>query len=346
MGLSMSELGVLRGFARSAFIVDLDARDRAPAPFLGTLAMGPVVGAVAALAAMVLILSVYTLLSGRGYEGLAGITDVLLSLRDQKTPTLEGGALQLLLDASINGAFALGFVAVGAALAGRALIQYVTAAPRARWRLLVTGLILSAAALAPVIFVDRIISGDDGVAPLFSISPGWPARGAYFLTALLFIPAAAAEEIMFRGWLLRQTAAFTRRPVLLIMLPAAIFAALHLDFNPDSFLTRILMGAGFAYMTLRLGGIEFSTGAHAVNNILIVLFIEPLTLQPPQGAAGITAISLLEDVALVIGYVAITEAVVRIPTLRRWAGVRLEDISPSVPTAPAHLGGPKSEDRP
>ena len=34
------------------------------------------------------------------------------------------------------------------------------------------------------------------------------------------------------------------------------------------------MGAGFAYMTLRLGGIEFSTGVHAANNLLIVLFIQ------------------------------------------------------------------------
>ena len=120
---------------------------------------------------------------------------------------------------------------------------------------------------------------------------------------------------------------------MLIAATALVFSALHGEFSLDAFVTRALMGAGFAYMTLRLGGIEFSTGAHAANNILIVLFIEPLTLKTAAAAADMSMASLLEDVALVIGYIVITEAVVRIEPLRRWAGVRASELSRSVATA-------------
>jgi membrane protease YdiL (CAAX protease family) len=346
MGLAMSGRDVLDGLERSAFIADLDGRDRRPLPILGTLTAGPIAGAVAALAAMVLILALCTLVSGHGGEGLAGISNLLIAVRDQTTPTLFTTALQLMLDTSVNGAFVLAFVAVAAAFAGRAFIAYVTVAARVRWRLILVGLILSAAVLAPVMIVDRIVSGGGDLAPILSISPGWRGRAVYALTVLLFIPAAAAEELLFRGWLLRQTAAFVRRPLLLIAGTAVLFAALHLDFNPDSFLTRTLMGAGFAYMTLRLGGVEFSTGAHAANNILIVLFIEPLTLQAPHEASGITALSLIEDVALVLGYVAITEAVALSPVLRRWSGLRPDDVSPSTWISPRGLRGPGGRDLP
>jgi hypothetical protein len=106
------------------------------------------------------------------------------------------------------------------------------------------------------------------------------------------------------------------------------FSALHFDFSPDAFLTRALMGAGFAYMTLRLGGVEAAAGAHAVNNILIMLFLQPLAPDPQAGAEG-SAFWPAEDVALVGGYGLITELVARLPGLRRLAGVRLAEVSPS-----------------
>ena len=107
-----------------------------------------------------------------------------------------------------------------------------------------------------------------------------------------------------------------------------MFSAAHFDFSPDAFMTRALMGAGFAYMTLRLGGIEFSTGAHAANNLLIVLFVEPLALPATGDVTNLTSGALLEDVILVAGYVAITESVARISSLRRWAGIQMDEIAP------------------
>jgi membrane protease YdiL (CAAX protease family) len=321
--------GIVAGLAKSAFIADLDARDRAPGPILGTLALGPLAALVAAMAAMVLVLTIYTLLSGHGQEGLEGFKRIVWALKDAGPPTLASETLGLFLDATVNGVVALTFVAVAAAFAHRPLHSYLTAARRVRWRLLAAGLVLGALALTPVLMFDRLVSGSDNPLPLISLTPDVWGRIAYVGTSLLFIPAAAAEEIFFRGWCLRQFAAFSKNPAYMMLATALAFSALHFDFNPDSFLTRALMGVGFAYMTLRLGGIEFSTAVHATNNILIILFVAPLSLQLPEQGTGITAESLIVDLAMIVGYLAITELVARSPRLRRWAGVRSSELSPS-----------------
>jgi membrane protease YdiL (CAAX protease family) len=325
----MRAAGVWAGLANSPFLADVDHRDRDGARIAGAVLGGLVVGAVAALASMILILALYVLAVGQGGKGADGLRQVVLQLQSAATPGLKLTILELLLAAAVDGLFLVGFVAMAALLARRPFHHYVTAARQVRWRLLAAGVILSLMLLAPAVAVDRLFSGDRSATPLFAIAPGALERIAYGLSALLLIPAAAAEELFFRGWLTRQTAAFSRRPAVLIGLTAVVFSAAHFDFSPDGFLTRALMGAGFAYMTLRLGGIEFSTGVHAANNILIVLFLQPVNLQIPTASPGLSLGALLADIAMVVGYVAITEAVARLGPVRRLAGVRLEELSAS-----------------
>jgi len=161
---------------------------------------------------------------------------------------------------------------------------------------------------------------------MVGIAPTLAGRAVYVFAAVLLIPSAAAEELMFRGWLMRQIAAFTRRPGILIFATAIAFSAAHFDFSADGFLTHALMGAGFAYMTLRLGGIELSTGAHAANNILFILFVQPFSI---QGATSDAASGVwFGDLWLLAGYIGVTEAIVRIEALRRWAGVQGAEIAP------------------
>ena len=78
-------------------------------------------------------------------------------------------------------------------------------------------------------------------------------------------------------------------------------------------------------MALRLGGLELAVGAHAANNILFILFVAPFSLQQ-RAAPG----PWFGDFGLVAGYVLITEAVVRIGPLRRWAGIADDEISPAL----------------
>lgn len=320
--------GLWTALGRSPFLADLGPRDRDWTRLLATIFGGVGVGAVAAVAAMLLVLVVHVLASGHGQEGLPAVGEAAMRMQTASPWQLPNAVLQLVLAAGVNGVFALGFVAVAALLANHPLHNYVTAARRVRWRLLAAGLVLGALLLAPLVAIDRIYGDDGGPVPLLAVGHWGGGSVLYAAAALLLIPAAAAEEILFRGWLLRLVGAFTREPMTLILATAIAFSALHLDFAPDDFLTRAIMGAGFAYMTLRLGGIELATGAHAANNILIVLFVEPLSLRADQGSGALSVAPLIEDVLLAVGYLTITEAVARLTLLRRLTGVADAELRP------------------
>jgi len=317
--------GVWSGLGGSAFLAGLGEKDRAPLRLIGAVAGGLVAAVVAAVAAWCLIMVAFTLISGQGAAGLLGMGRAAEALVDPAQTGLAVTVARLAVTSLVDGGFLLVFAAFAAAVGREPLHRSITAAPRVRWRLLLIGLGLAAVALIPIIVAERVFGGETTL-PVLAISSSWGGRALYAACSLLLIPAAAAEELVFRGWLLRRVAAFAPPSAILVILTAILFAAAHFDFNPDAFLTRVLMGAGFAYMTLRLGGIEFSSGVHAANNMLIVLFLEPLNLQAEHPA--LSAFSLLEDITLLIGYFLITEAVIHIPQLRRWAGVRPEELSP------------------
>jgi membrane protease YdiL (CAAX protease family) len=140
------------------------------------------------------------------------------------------------------------------------------------------------------------------------------------VVTVLLLVAAAAEELVFRGWLMKVTGAFVRDPRAVLVLSGLLFSAIHLDPNLDAFLVRMAMGIGLAWMTLRLGGIEFAIGAHAANNILILLFIQPMSLKPEPPHAFPLEILVVAPLMLA-GYVAMAEVAARWAPLRRWVQI-------------------------
>jgi membrane protease YdiL (CAAX protease family) len=204
-------------------------------------------------------------------------------------------------------------------------MSYLTTAPKFRWRLTLLAIGLSFLVIGPVVALGQLTDPHAPAPPLLSLATTLGSRTLYGIACvLLLIPAAAAEELVFRGWLLRQTAALSKNPIFLMAVNGVVFSAVHGEFAPDPFLTRALMGAGFVYMTLRLKGVEFSIGAHAANNILIVLFIQPLSLKPTT-SSGLTGASLFQDLFLFFSYVAMAELTARWAPLRRWSGADLGD---------------------
>ena len=324
----MSAQEVWGGLGDSNFLSAIKDREREPGRLLVTLVGGAILGLLASVCGLLLVMVLYAILIGDGPRGLEGLFSVIKQLGDPQAVSPLLTVFRLVVATAVDGVFLLVLVAASAVVYRQSFWVYVSCAGKVRWRLLGVGMALSAAAMAPIAIAERLLNADGAGLPFLSVSPLPIDRAVYCLSALLLIPAAAAEELFFRGWLLRQVSILLRRPLPLVAVTSLLFSFAHLDFNPDAFLTRALMGAGFAYMTLRLGGIEFSTGAHAVNNMMIVLFLQPLSLQQAQGA-DISAFSLFEDLALIGGYIMITELVARLPTLRRWAGVRLEDVSPA-----------------
>ncbi|MGH6955199.1 MAG: CPBP family intramembrane glutamic endopeptidase [Caulobacteraceae bacterium] len=314
-------MGVLASrLSDSVFIADLDAREKSLGRFLLTLGAGLPAGFVVGILVGVAALAAIVFGAGPLIGGADAFRTAVALLLGAQAPGLARAVTFTLLAAATNVPLAATFLAVAAAVSGRSMFGYVSAAPRFRWGLLWLGLAFSAVVIGGVVVASSLLDPRAPAFPVLSIASGTANRVGYGLVSFaLLIPAAAAEEFVFRGWLLRQSAALSRNPIFLMALNGVLFSAVHGDFAPDAFLTRWVMGAGFVYMTLRLGGTEFSTGAHAANNILIVLFIQPLTLKPTP-SAGITGASLFQDLFLLASYVAMAEIAARWGPLRRLAG--------------------------
>jgi membrane protease YdiL (CAAX protease family) len=305
--------------SQASFIADLTAREKSLWRVVVTLLAGALGGVIVALITGIVALVLVVVATGGLGGDIRALPLRITALLNDDGKTIKSALSLLTLAVFTNGPMAATFIGVAALIAGVSPRRYVTVATKIRWRLLLSGLVLSVVVIGPLVLASQFLDPHAPPAPMLSLAADWPSRIGYALACVaLLIPAAAAEEIVFRGWLLRESAAITRNPVFLMAVNGVLFSALHNDFSPDAFLIRSLMGAGFVYMTLRLGGIEFSTGAHAANNILIVLFIQPLSLKP-TASAGLGVDSLAQAIFLFVSYLVMAEVVARWPLLRRWS---------------------------
>jgi phytanoyl-CoA hydroxylase len=103
----------------------------------------------------------------------------------------------------------------------------------------------------------------------------------FALAALLLTPLqCAAEELVFRGYVLQGMGRVMRSPPVLAVLSSVIFTLPHL-YNPEvAAYGLVIMAANYFVMGLFLAGIalrdgrlELAIGAHAGNNLLLALFI-------------------------------------------------------------------------
>ncbi|MGH1558451.1 lysostaphin resistance A-like protein [Caulobacter segnis] len=307
---------------RSRFLADLSPYDRDPWRTVFAVPIGMLAGAVAALLGGVFAMLVAVLVVS-GLDGAPPTGDLFAVFSDPNLaePTGRQSLFILAVLAGVNLGAAVGFVFAAGAIHHRKITDYVNRGEPVRWRLLVGGLVLVGVAMIAVTVVAAL-AGETLDPPLWKVSPNLAGRALYAAVAVgLLVLAAAAEELVFRGWLLKQSAAYVRDPVVLMVLNGLLFAAIHLDPNIDAFLVRAAMGAGLTWMALRLGGIELGVGAHAANNAVILLLIRPMTTRPDaphEFKAGLIASALV----MLAGFIGVAELSVRWPALRRWTGVR------------------------
>lgn len=309
---------MLAELQRSPFLDDLTPADRRVDRILLTLPIGVIAAVIAALTGGVAVFVVFAIAGG----GVDSAERLMTMVGQAAVPVgLTATAFVLCLLAFANGGMALAFTGVAALLRHRTLLSYFTAAPRFRWRLLLLGLCMFAVTLGPLLLASAALDPKASGAPILSVSPDLGGRLAYAVVVIaLLLVAAAAEELVFRGWLLKVTGAFVRDPRIVLVLSGVLFSAIHLDPNLDAFLMRLAMGIGLAWMALRLGGTEFAIGAHAANNILILLFIQPMSLKPdPPHAFPLETLVIAP--LMLAGYVAMAEVAARWRTLRRWVQI-------------------------
>lgn len=197
---------------------------------------------------------------------------------DAATEALEPGAggpvldaLSVLEDAVVIGGLALGFAAVAALVFRRRLLSFLTLSPRFRWRLFAAGFIpFAGLQLAAVGFSV----GFGAEHSPFSIYPGMLEAMIFCLAAMIFYaPSVLAEEVLFRSWILSEDTTLSGRNLIAVLVSSLVFSAAHLQSDPLLMLLHVMSGAAYAWAAVRLGGVEFSLGAHLAKNTVLAAML-------------------------------------------------------------------------
>lgn len=145
-----------------------------------------------------------------------------------------------------------------------------------------------------------------GPGPLLDPSETLNARLTYAGAAAIgLLIAAAAEEIAFRGVLLRITSGFTQRLWLILLINGVIFSAFHLDPDPVAFVARAASGVIWCWAAVRLGNLAFAIGAHLANNLFIALLLAPISEAAMTGRDIPVEVLVLEAVTLLAVLIAV-----------------------------------------
>jgi len=134
--------------------------------------------------------------------------------------------------------------------------------PGLRWRYL---LLCGAAA---VLVLGSVLAVTSTVGPGLAWAPQ-PQLAGFLVVIVLTSPLqAAAEEYLFRGYLLQAMGSLAATPWFGVVASAVLFAALHGSQNLPLFLDRLAFGLLAAVLVWRTGGLEAAIAAHVANNVL------------------------------------------------------------------------------
>ena len=85
------------------------------------------------------------------------------------------------------------------------------------------------------------------------------------------------EELVIRGYLLQGLHLHVKRVALLVIVNALIFGVLHFGYGLESFLSSWAFGIAFAFIVVLQNRIEFVSGAHNANNLILSLVFVDLS---------------------------------------------------------------------
>ncbi len=314
------------GVDASPLLADLKGADRSWWRFLLGIFAGGVGGVALALGvALVIAFPAMIILTLRGMDPKVP-TEFFNEIQQvDYEPGFRVAITLIWALAILNGLMLVGLTLIGSLLTKKKFKLSFTTAPKWRWGHLFGGLVLYGLVLGAMMAFEVIVLHQPVDLPIFKIAPT-PLLALVFVIVTVpgWIIAAGVEELAFRGWLLRHSALMFRLTWLYILFNGVLFSFIHWDFVPahfdiNAFISRTVMGGGLCYMALRMGGIEFSTGAHAANNLLLVLFIEPFNMAMPDGEP-FSFDSLLETAIMLALMIAVTEAAIRVPWIAALVG--------------------------
>ena len=95
---------------------------------------------------------------------------------------------------------------------------------------------------------------------------------------MAFFVQASAEEMVYRGYLTQFARRYVRNPLLVMLIPALVFAGPHygnvagLD-GPLALLPFVISGLSYGWLAYRSGSLWMSAGAHLGGNWFITCFL-------------------------------------------------------------------------
>lgn len=99
--------------------------------------------------------------------------------------------------------------------------------------------------------------------------PGWPVFLLSLAVVLALVPfQAAAEEYVFRGWLVQVIGRTVRSPWPAIVLASLLFALAHGFGEWTGFLLLLYSALWWGWLVIRTGGLEAVIVMHVANNLL------------------------------------------------------------------------------
>ena len=133
--------------------------------------------------------------------------------------------------------------------------------PGLRWRYL----FLCLGVAAVILYSIAAIPAAAGPMVTFRPQPGFVG---FAVVIVLVTPLqSAAEEYLFRGYLLQAMGSWFASPWFGVVFSSVLFAAFHGGQNLPLFLDRLGFGLLAAVLVLKTGGLEASIAAHIVNNV-------------------------------------------------------------------------------
>ena len=162
---------------------------------------------------------------------------------------------------------------------------------RLRWGFLAACLGLSIVSLIATVAVSAVLPAQQTGAELGAGDlVAWDDRLRDFLLVIVLLTPlqAAAEEYVFRGYLLQSFGGMLRRPWFAVLLSSVLFALAHgLGQGLPIFLDRFAFGIVAGTLVILTGGLEAGIAMHVTNNWLAftaaVLFDQLGTALNPTG---------------------------------------------------------------
>lgn len=277
------------------------AQSELSAPFVVTRPWRRLVSFVLLAALLVMVV---TFAVGLVVAGIPGLRDQIADLAPLAASPgqLIEESYQVILLGMILAAVALGILLAAALTYCRRFSDFLWPGRRPDVVQLGTGF-LAMACISIVSIPIYLMMGSEWAPPVLDPLYLDHTRAIYVLAMVAgLLVAAAAEEVVCRGVLLRLTGLVTRRPLVLCLINGLVFSALHLDPDPVAFVARAMSGAVLTWAALRLGGLEFAIGAHLANNLIIALFWQPFSMAGTTGESAWIDLGpeLLSSIVIVI----------------------------------------------